>query len=195
MTLFEPLYTRILSWARHRHAERYLAGISFAESSFFPIPVDVMLAPMVLADHQKAWRLATITTIMSVAGGCFGFLIGVFFFDAYGAQIIEYFDAQETFDGVKASYIEHGMLIVLLAGFTPVPYKIFTIASGVIGIAFLPFVLMSLISRGARFFLVAGLIKLGGDKLESTIHRTVEWLGWGTLILVAVAFAVYQYWY
>ncbi|MEM7359557.1 MAG: YqaA family protein [Pseudomonadota bacterium] len=195
MRLFEPIYSKILVWAKHRHAERYLAGISFAESSFFPIPVDVMLAPMVLANHQKAWRLATITTITSVAGGCFGFLIGAFFFDAYGTQLIEYFNAQDTFEGVKASYIEHGMLIVLLAGFTPVPYKIFTIASGVIGIAFLPFVLMSLVSRGARFFLVAGLIKLGGDKLEANIHRTVEWLGWGTLILAGLAFVVYRYWW
>ena len=180
--------------AKHRHAERYLAGISFAESSFFPIPVDVMLAPMVLAEPNKAWRFASITTVMSILGGVFGYLIGAFLFDSYGDQILDYFHAHETFESVKASYIEHGMIIVLLAGFTPVPYKIFTIASGVIGIAILPFVLMSIISRGARFFIVAGLVKLGGDKLEETIHQKVEFLGWGTLLIAAIGFAAYKFW-
>jgi membrane protein YqaA with SNARE-associated domain len=194
LKLFQPIYSTILGWAKHRHAERYLAGISFAESSFFPIPVDVMLAPMVLAAKHKAWRLAGITTIMSVLGGMFGYLIGAFFFDVYGTQILDFFHAHEKFAAVKASYLQHGMAIVLLAGFTPVPYKIFTIASGVMGIAVLPFIALSLLSRGARFFLVAGLIRLGGDKLEETIHKQIEWLGWGTLILVLVAFAAYKFW-
>ena len=194
MKLFEPIYLKILQWSRHRHSERYLAGISFAESSFFPIPVDVMLAPMVLADKDKAWRLAAITTVTSVLGGMFGYLIGAYFFDAHGDQILDFFHAHEKFAAVQASYLENGMLIVLLAGFTPVPYKIFTIASGVMGIAVLPFILMSLISRGARFFLVAGLIKLGGDKLEQTIHQKIEWLGWATLVLVIIAFAIYKLW-
>jgi len=192
MKIFEPIYTTILSWAKHKYAERYLAGVSFAESSFFPIPVDVMLAPMVLADNDKAWRYAAITTIMSVLGGMFGYLIGAFFFDTYGDQILSYFHAHDTFAEIQASYLKHGMMIILLAGFTPVPYKIFTIASGVIGVAVIPFILMSLIGRGARFFLVAGLVKLGGEKLESTLHKQVEWLGWGTLILAAIGFIVYK---
>ncbi len=194
MKLFEPIYSTILSWAQHKHAERYLAGVSFAESSFFPIPVDVMLAPMVLADHHKAWRLAFITTVMSVLGGAFGYLLGAFFFDSFGDQILNFFDAHDTFDSVKESYIQHGMLIILLAGFTPIPYKIFTIASGVIGIAFIPFVLMSFVGRGARFYLVAGLIKLGGDRLEETIHQKVEWLGWICIALIVIGFAIYKLW-
>ena len=194
MKLFEPLYEMVLGWARHRHAERYLAGMSFAESSFFPVPVDVMLAPMVLAHKERAWRLAAITTIMSVIGGVFGYLIGAFFFDSFGDQLLNYFDAHESFSAVQQSYIRHGMVIVLLAGFTPVPYKIFTIASGVIGIAILPFVLMSLLGRGGRFFLVAGLIRLGGDRLEETIRNKVEWLGWGTLALSVIAIGLYSYW-
>ena len=194
MNLFEPIYTKLLGWAKHKYAERYLAGISFAESSFFPIPVDVLLAPMVLASPTKAWRLATITTIMSVIGGLAGYLIGATLFESYGAQILDYFNAHESFASIQTSYIKHGMMIVLLAGFTPIPYKIFTIASGVIGIAVLPFLAMSLLSRGARFFLVAGLIKLGGDKLESTIHKKIEWLGWGTLCLVLLAFVIYKFW-
>lgn len=194
MKLFESLYVKVLEWSRHRHAERYLAGMSFAESSFFPIPVDVMLAPMVLADKDKAWRLAAITTAMSVLGGVFGYLIGAFFFDSFGNQMLDYFNAHESFAAVQQSYIRHGMIIVLLAGFTPVPYKIFTIASGVIGIAMLPFILMSLLGRGGRFFLVAGLIRLGGDRLEETIRHKVEWLGWGTLALAALGYGVYTYW-
>lgn len=192
MRIFEPLYLAILNWSKHPHAERYLAGVSFAESSFFPIPVDVMLAPMVLAQPQRAWRLAAITTLMSVLGGLFGYLIGAYFFDQFGAQILDYFHAHDTFARVQQSYIEYGMVIVLIAGFTPVPYKIFTIASGVVGIALLPFMLMSLLSRGARFFLVAGLIKLGGEKLENTLHQKVETLGWLCLAAIVLLIVVYK---
>jgi len=193
MKLFEPIYTTVLAWAKHKHAERYLAGLSFAESSFFPIPVDVMLAPMVLADKDKAWRLAAITTIMSVAGGIFGYLLGAFFFESYGDQILNYFNAHDTFESIKAKYAAHGILIILLAGFTPIPYKIFTIASGVLGIAFMPFVLLSLIGRGGRFYMVAGLVRLGGDKLEETIHKQVEMIGWVTLGLVAIGGSAYYF--
>jgi len=192
MKLFEPIYSKLMGWARHRHAERYLAAVSFAESSFFPIPVDVMLAPMVLANKGRAWRFAMVTTIMSVLGGVAGYLIGRFLFDMWGEQLLNYFHAHETFESIKQSYNKHGILIILLAGFTPVPYKIFTIASGVMSIAFLPFVLLSLVGRGARFFLVAGLIRLGGDALEETIHQKIEWLGWGTLILVVAGVGVYS---
>ena len=194
MKLFEPIYIKVLEWARHRHAERYLAGVSFAESSFFPIPVDVMLAPMVLADKEKAWRLAAITTLMSVVGGMAGYLIGAFFFESFGQQMLDFFHAHEAFASVQESYIKHGMVIVLLAGFTPIPYKIFTIASGVIGIAVIPFLAMSLLGRGARFFLVSGLVRLGGDRLESTLRQKVEVLGWATLVLVLLIFAIYKLW-
>lgn len=193
MKLFEPIYQHILRWSKHRHAERYLAAVSFAESSFFPIPVDVMLAPMVFANRSHAWRLAAITTIMSVVGGFFGYVIGAYFFDSFGNQMLDYFDAHETFAAVQASYLKHGMLIILLAGFTPIPYKIFTIASGVVGVALLPFLAISLVGRGARFFLVAGLIKLGGDKLESVILEKVEMLGWLALLIVAIGFGVYKF--
>jgi membrane protein YqaA with SNARE-associated domain len=192
MKLFQPIYERVLSWAKHRHAERYLAGVSFAESSFFPIPVDVMLAPMVFARRDRAWQLAAITTVWSVIGGTFGYLIGAYFFDLWGADILNYFDAHETFASIQASYLKHGMIIILLAGFTPVPYKIFTIASGVVGVAIVPFILMSLIGRGGRFFLVAGLIKAGGERLETVIVERVELLGWLTLAICVVAFAIYK---
>lgn len=192
MKIFEPIYNKILEWAGHRHAERYLAGVSFAESSFFPIPVDVMLAPMVMAQRDKAWRLATITSVMSVLGGLAGYLIGAYFFESFGTQMLDYFHAHETFEHVKESYREYGMLIILVAGFTPVPYKIFTIASGVMGIAVIPFVLMSLLARGARFFLVAALIKYGGEKIEELILKRVELVGWVTLAIIVLGVAVYK---
>ncbi len=193
MRLFEPIYTTLLGWAKHRFAERYLAAVSFAESSFFPIPVDVMLAPMVLAKPNKAWRLALITTLMSVLGGVFGYFIGQYFFDVFGQQILNAFHAHDVFEQTKQQYVAHGIWIILLAGFTPIPYKIFTIASGVLGIALLPFVLLSLVGRGARFFLVAGLIRLGGEKLEATIHKQVELLGWLAVILVLLAGLVFYF--
>ena len=191
MKLFEPIYSAILKWAKHPKAERFLAAVSFSESSFFPIPVDVMLAPMVLADKEKAWRLATITTVMSVLGGMFGYFLGAYFFEAYGDQMLTFLHGHEKFERIRTLFLEHGTLIILVAGFTPLPYKIFTIASGVVGIALLPFVLLSLVGRGARFFLVAGLIKLGGDHLEETIHKKIEIIGWGTLALVVVGVIAY----
>lgn len=191
MKIFEPIYTTILQWAKHPKAEKLLGLVSFSESSFFPIPVDVMLAPMVLADKAKAWRLATIATITSVLGGVFGYFIGFVFFDTYGDQLLSYFNARDKFTAVQAAYADKGIIIVFLASFTPLPYKIVTIASGVLGVALLPFIVMSLIGRGMRFFLVAGLIRLGGDQLEETIHRKIEIIGWGTLVVVALALGAY----
>ena len=128
---------------------------------------------------------------MSVLGGLFGYMIGAYFFEAYGDQMLTFLHAHEKFENIKAMFLEHGTLIILLAGFTPIPYKVFTIASGVMGVAVAPFVILSLIGRGARFFLVAGLIKLGGDKLEETIHKQIEILGWATIALVVVGITIY----
>ena len=192
MKIFGPIYDTVIAWAKHRHGEYYLGCLSFAESSFFPIPPDVMLAPMVMARRDRAWRLALITTITSVLGGLLGYALGAFFFDAYGDAVLSAFNAHETFAKVQQSYIEHGMLIILLAGLTPIPYKIITIASGVVGVAILPFVAMSLIGRGLRFFLVAAIVKFGGDQFEETIHKQIEWLGWSALVLLVAAYLAYR---
>ena len=191
MKLFGPIYNTLINYARHRHAVWYLGGLSFAESSFFPIPPDVMLAPMVLANKSKAWLFAAVTTVTSVLGGILGYVIGAFFFDVYGPQILDFFHAHETFARVQDLYLQYGLIIILMAGFTPIPYKVFTIASGVVGVAIVPFILMSALGRGARFFLVAGLIKLGGDNLEETIQSKVEMIGWVSLLLVAVGVGAY----
>ncbi len=183
MKIFAPLYEKTLQWAAHRHAEKYLAGLSFAESSFFPVPPDVMLAPMVLAKRQRAWRFALITTLMSVLGGLLGYVIGASAFDFIQPVIVDrgYWD---TFEKATDWFNEWGIWVILLAGFTPVPYKIFTISAGVVGMAIIPFVLMSIIGRGARFFLVAGLMYWGGEKMERKLHQYIEYIGW--LVIVAV---------
>jgi membrane protein YqaA with SNARE-associated domain len=182
MRLFGPLYDRVLGWSRHRHAERYLGALSFAESSFFPIPPDVMLAPMCLADRARAWRFATITTVTSLAGGVAGYVIGLFLFELIEPWLrtshywSAYLQARDWFD-------RWGVWAVLIAGFSPIPYKIFTIAAGATMLNFPGFVIASLIGRGARFYLVAGLIVAGGERMAELLPRYVERLGWAVVVL------------
>ncbi len=175
-----------MHWARHRHAPWYLGGLSFAESSFFPIPPDVMLAPMSLANPSRALWFALITTLASVAGGVFGYMIGLFAFDLVEPLIREgghwdkYLLAQEWF-------ARWGFWAIFIAGFSPIPYKVFTIAAGVAAMPLAPFVVASLVGRGARFFLVAGLMALGGPRMETALHRYVDRLGWAMVVLIGVA--------
>lgn len=189
MKLFGPLYDRVIGWARHRHAVRYLGFLSFAESSFFPIPPDVMLAPMCLADRSKAWWFATITTVTSILGGIAGYAIGYFLFDQVEPWLHDmgywpaYLKGKEWFDN-------WGIWAVLIAGFSPVPYKIFTISAGVAVLNFPGFVIASMLGRGARFFLVAGLIVVGGERMESVLPKYVERIGWG-VVAIAVAVAIF----
>lgn len=191
MKLFRPIYEKMLQWSAHPAAEKYLAAVSFAESSFFPIPVDVMLAPMALAKQSKAWRYALIATIASVLGALAGYFFGAVLFDSIGQVIVERMHWQEKFELVKQGYEKWGVLIVLLASFTPFPYKIVTITAGIVSLSLLPFILLSIIGRGGRFFLVAGLIKLFGTQIEGVLDKWVEWIGWGVLLLVAFGVAIY----
>jgi len=191
MKLFSPLYAMTMRWARHRRAPWYLGVLSFTESSFFPIPPDVMLAPMCLANPPRAMWFALLTTLTSVAGGLFGYLIGAFAFDliepwlSASAYWDKYLLAQVWFE-------KWGFWAIFIAGFSPIPYKMFTIAGGVASMALLPFVLASLIGRGARFFLVAGLMAWGGEKMEASLHRYVDRLGWLTVAVVIVGALIYQ---
>ena len=185
MRLFSALYDRVMRWSRHPHAPGYLAGLSFAESSFFPIPPDVMLAPMTLANPQRAWWLATLTTLASAAGGLFGYLIGMLAFDLVEPLLHDagywpqYLEAKDWFG-------RWGFWAVFLAGFSPIPYKVFTITAGVIGMALLPFLAASLVGRGARFFLVAALMAWGGERMEKLLREYIDRIGW-LVLLVAVA--------
>ncbi len=192
MQLFSPLYRRAMQWARHRRAPWLLGGVSFAESSFFPIPPDVMLAPMSLASPSRAWHFALITTLASVAGGLFGYLIGHYAFDAIEPWLrassywSSYEQATEWFD-------KWGFWAIFIAGFSPIPYKVFTIAAGALSMALLPFTLASLIGRGLRFFMVAGLMAWGGARMEATLHRYIDRIGWASVVLVVLGAALYQW--
>lgn len=191
MKIFSSLYERAMSWARHRHAPWYLGGLSFAESSFFPIPPDVMLMPMCMANPARAWWFASLTTLASVLGGLFGYLIGAYAFELIepmirgGAFWDKYLQAQ-------AWFADWGFWAIFIAGFSPIPYKVFTIAAGVASMALLPFTLASLIGRGARFFLVAGLMAWGGARMEGVLRRYVDRLGWAVVVLSLVGLLIYK---
>ena len=192
MRLFAPLYDRVMRWSRHRHAPRYLAGLSFAESSFFPIPPDVMLAPMALAAPARAWKFALLTTIASVIGGLFGYLIGVFAFELV-EPLLQNAGYYDRYLQAREWFAEWGFWAIFLAGFSPIPYKIFTITAGVISMALMPFVMASLIGRGARFFLVAALMAWGGERVEQGLKQYVERIGWITVLLVIGVIAIAKF--
>ncbi len=185
MKLFSPLYVRVMTWSRHPRAPWYLGGLSFAESSFFPVPPDVMLAPMCLANPHRAWSFALLTTLTSVAGGLFGYVIGYFALDAVMPWLREsrYWPAYQT---AVDWFGEWGFWAVFVAGFSPIPYKVFTIAAGALSMALAPFVLASIVGRGLRFYLVAGLMAWGGARMEAVLHRYVDRLGWATVALVVL---------
>jgi membrane protein YqaA with SNARE-associated domain len=189
LPVFSRLYLWVMTWSRHRRAPWFLGGLSFAESSFFPIPPDVMLAPMSLARPDKALWFATITTVASVLGGLFGYLLGAVAFDSFAQWLASsrYWTAYET---AQAWFLEWGFWAVLVAGFSPIPYKVFTIAAGVAGLPLLPFLLASLLGRGGRFYLVALLMRWGGTAMEAWLFRWVERLGWGTVVLLTAAMAI-----
>lgn len=187
--LFGRLYDMVLGWAAHRRAPWLLGLLSFAESSFFPIPPDVMLAPMALARPQKAWLLATITTLTSVAGGLFGYLLGYFALELV-LPLLERLGYMEHYHLARAWFERRGFWIVLIAGFSPIPYKLFTITAGAAALNPLLFVIASLIGRGGRFYLVAGLLAWGGPRLEPWLRTYIERIGWATVALLAVGIAI-----
>ncbi len=175
MRIFSRLFDRALNWSRHPHAERYLAVVSFTESSFFPVPPDVLLAPMTLARPERWWRLAALTTVTSVLGGLL--------------HRVGYWGHFETAHDWFARY---GFWAIFAAGFTPIPYKVFPIAAGAAHMALLPFVVGSLVGRGARYLLVAGLVRWGGAPFERQIRRYVDGLGWATLGVLAVGYVAWS---
>ena len=191
MRLFGPLYDRVLLWAAHHKARIYLGTLSFAESSFFPIPPDVMLAPMVLARPVDAWRLALLTTLTSVAGGLLGYLIGYFALDLVEPWLVSA-GYWEGYMQVREWFQVWGFWAVLAAGFSPVPYKLFTVAAGALAMFLPAFALASVVGRGGRFFLVAGLIRWGGAPMEAQLRRNVEFLGWLLVGLLLIAWFLVQ---
>jgi membrane protein YqaA with SNARE-associated domain len=187
MAIFTSLYDRCLVLARHKFATRYLAGLSFAESSFFPVPPDVMLAPMSMAKPERAMSFATITTLASVIGGLFGYLIGYFAFELVEPWIhkVGYW---EKYLQVRGWFDVWGFWAILIAGFSPIPYKVFTIAAGTLSMNLPLFIAGSFIGRGGRFFLVAGLLAWGGPRMEAALRTYIERIGWALVIIAIVAY-------
>jgi len=188
--LFSLMYDRALIYSKHPKAPLYLSILSFIESSFFPFPPpDVMLAPMCLANRKKAWHYAFLTTVTSVLGGLFGYAIGVFAFEMI-EPIIHSVGYWEKFETIKFWFLEWGIGVIFIAGFSPIPYKLITITSGVVGMALIPFLMASIIGRASRFYLVAGLIYLGGEKMEHKLRQHIDTLGWLMVIVIIVAYFI-----
>lgn len=169
--MLRRLYNWTLEKAAHRHAERWLFAISFMESSFFPIPPDVVLAPMCLAKPERAWRYALICTIASVLGALLGYAIGFFLFETIGQAILNFYGLGAEFDSFAQSFNEQGWLIVLLAGFTPLPFKVIAIAAGATVMPLYVLIVAAIVARSARFFLVAALLRFFGPPMKLWIEK------------------------
>ena len=169
--MLKRLYNWTLAKAAHEKAPYWLAAVSFIESSFFPIPPDVMLAPMCLAQPQRAFRYALICTIASVLGALLGYAIGFFLFETIGRAILDFYGLADQFDSFKTSFNEQGWVIVLLAGLTPLPFKVITIAAGATAMPLYVLVVASIIARSARFFLVGALLWKFGQPMQDWIDR------------------------
>ena len=192
MKLFSPLYGKVLGWSAHPHAARYLAALSFAESSFFPIPPDVLLAPMTLARPRRGWYFAFLTTIASVVGGVAGYAIGWFALDLIEPLLV----SAGYWDGYVLAtewFMRWGFLAVLAAGFSPIPYKVFTIAAGALHMLLPVFVVASFLGRGARFFLVAGIVIWGGEPMERKLRQHIDTLGWLTVAAIVALYLVLRW--
>lgn len=187
--MFLRLYDRVIALSAHRRAPAFLTVLSFTESSVFPVPPDVMLIPMCLAKPKKGWLYAALCTLSSVLGGMAGYLIGKLAFDWIEPWLMNSSYA-DTFTSAVAAFETWGFWYILLAGFTPIPYKIFTISAGVVGMPFLTFIGGSVVGRGGRFFLVATLIRLGGETLAARMRKYIDLIGWITLAVAVVVFAI-----
>lgn len=190
MKIFQYFYDKTMHWAKHKHAQWFLGGMSFAESVIFPVPPDVMLAPMSLSKPERAWWFAFVTTVGSVLGGILGFTLGWFAFDSFLQPLIAEWGYQGKLDHAMEWFKEYGIWVVFLAGFTPIPYKIFTISAGALHMAFIPFLIASAVGRGARFFLVAGLMYWGGARFESKLRQHIDTLGWSVIVIAAILYFV-----
>jgi membrane protein YqaA with SNARE-associated domain len=192
MKLFAPLFQRTLAWARHPRAPLLLTVLSFFEAIIFPVVPEVMLAPMSLAQPRRAFWFATLSLLGSMFGMFVGYAIGYYALEA-AMPLLERLGYAENFDAIKQQAAENGFWLLLIAGFTPVPFKIFTLASGAVGMPLLPFFFGALIGRGKRVYLVAGAIRLGGARAEAALHRHIEPIGW-TALAVLVALVGFLAW-
>jgi membrane protein YqaA with SNARE-associated domain len=188
--MFNSLYPRVRSLAEGPNAERALAAVAFAESSFFTIPPDIVLAPMALANPKRAWRYALIATIASVIGGMLGYAIGALLYNTVGQWLINLYGYGAKMDALKETYAQWGWLVILVKGVTPIPYKLVTITSGLLSYNFPLFVALSVITRGARFFLVAGALHWFGEPLRNAIERNFAAVLGAFVAMVVAGFVI-----
>lgn len=202
LNIFSVMYEVCINLAKRPKAPWFLVINSFIESIFWPIPPDVMLAPMCLARPNRALYYALITVISSVLGAIVGYYLGYFIYDPYIADFIKWANYESAMETVRHWFImEYGILMIFIGAFTPIPYKVIAITTGVVAaesmantgslgmLSIFNFVLVSLVGRGLRFFLEAGVIMWGGEKMEKAIRRYIDYIGWGCVILVAVYIA------
>lgn len=187
------VYDWMMSHAQGKHAWRALACFSFAEASFFPVPPDIMLVPMVLADRRRAFHLALWCTLWSVLGGIAGYAIGALLFDSLGQWVIQLYGYGKDFETFRAAYAHWGAWIIFLKGLTPIPYKLVTIASGFAGYNLTMFIVMSVLTRSLRFLMVAGLLYWFGEPVREFIEKKLEWVMLGVLVLVVLGFVAAKY--
>ena len=180
-------------WSKHKYAPYYLYLTAFAESIFWPIPVDIMLAPMALAKRALAWRFALGATIFSVLGGAVGYYIGYALYDPVVMPFVDLMGYQDKMATAQNWFSEWGIMVIFIASFTPIPFKVFTITAGIMGMMFIPFLLTALIGRGLRFFLVAGIMVVGGEKMESKLSKYIDILGWGTIVLAVILYFILKH--
>lgn len=191
MKIFTKLYQITVRWAQHRHAPYLLAALSFAESSFFPVPVDAMLAPMALAKPKKWWQYAFVATVFSVLGGLLGYALGYWFWDEI-QNIFTQIGWQAGYEQVATRINREGLWILFIASFTPIPFKLATIAAGTLQMAILPFLLVSLVGRALRFLLVAVLMAVFGQAVEAKFMRYIEIMGW--ICVLALVILLWYHW-
>ncbi len=187
--MFKRLYDWTIALAESPRAPYALGVVSFAESSFFPIPPDVVLAPMALARPDKAWRYAAICTVTSVIGGIAGYAIGALLFESVGLWLLKIYGLADKIDAVKAWYATWGAMFILVKGLTPIPYKVVTIVSGALSYNLPLFIVLSIITRGARFFIVAGIFNRWGTPLKAAIERHLT-----AVALVSIGVLVLGFW-
>ena len=188
MKIFAPLYTKVMRWSKHKYAPFYLYLTAFIESIFWPIPVDIMLAPMALAKRHLAWRFAFGATVFSVLGGAVGYYLGSALYEPVVLPFIEVMGYQDKMQTAQLWFNDWGVMVIFIASFTPIPFKVFTITAGVMNMAFWPFLLTALVGRGLRFFLVAGLMVLGGEKMEAKLSKYIDVLGWLTIVAAVILY-------
>ena len=191
MHKFLELYEYVLKLANHAKAKYYLFFLSVAESSFFPIPPDVMLLPMCLSNPKKAWKFAFITTVGSVLGGIIGYLIGVYAFGFIEPYLYDW-GYMSAYERAVIWFEEWGFWAIFIAGFSPIPYKVFTIAGGALLMPILPFILASIIGRGARFYLVALFVIMFGKQADKLIRKYMSKLVWGMVLLIIFFLLIFK---